>query len=72
MEAITNIIFGITSIISVAAIVAAATPSKTDDEFLGKIMKYVNVIALNIGNAVNEEAKKKGAKSDANGSRKKS
>ena len=56
---ITNIIFGITSIISVAAIIAAATPSKTDDEFLGKIMKYVNVIALNIGNAVNEKAKKK-------------
>jgi len=59
MENITNIIFGITSIISVAAIIAASTPSTTDDEFLGKIMKYVNVIALNIGNAVNEEAKKK-------------
>ena len=52
-------IFGITSIISVSAIIAAATPSTTDDEFLGKIMKYVNVIALNIGNAVNEKAKKK-------------
>ena len=59
METITNIIFGITSIISVAAIIAAATPSPTEDEFLGKIMKYVNVIALNIGNAVNEKAKKK-------------
>tara|TARA_R100000700_G_C3124147_1_gene111955 strand:+ start:284 stop:472 length:189 start_codon:yes stop_codon:yes gene_type:complete len=59
METITNILFGITSIISVAAIIAAATPSTTDDEFLGKIMKYVNVIALNIGNAVNEKAKKK-------------
>ena len=59
METITNIIFGITSIISVAAIIAAATPSTTYDEFLGNIMKYVNVIALNIGNAVNEKAKKK-------------
>jgi len=70
METITNIIFGITSIISVAAIVAAATPSQTDDQFIGKIMKYVNVIALNIGNAVNEQAKK-GVKVNANGSGKK-
>ena len=70
METITNIIFGITRIISVAAIIAAATRSQTDDQFIGKIMKYVNVIALNIGNAVNEQAKK-GAKANANGSGKK-
>lgn len=70
METITNIIFGITSIISIAAIIAAATPSQTDDQFLGKIMKYVNVIALNIGNAVNEQVNK-GAKTNANGSGKK-
>ena len=71
MEAITNIIFGITSIISVAAIIAAVTPSTADDEFLNKIMKYVNVFALNIGNAVNEQAKK-GAKANADGSGKES
>ena len=70
METITNIIFGITSIISVAAIIAAATPSQTDDQFIGKIMKYVNVIALNVGNAVNKQTKK-GVKVNANGSGKK-
>ena len=37
--------------ISVASLIAAATPSTRDDEIVGKIKKWVNVLALNVGGA---------------------
>lgn len=42
-------------VIAVAAAVAAITPNKTDNEIVNKIIKVVNVLGLNVGNAKNKE-----------------
>ncbi len=47
-----DMIFSIaTSIVSTASLVAALTPSPKDDQFLSKIRKCIDVLALNVGNA---------------------
>lgn len=42
-----DLFISISVIISAASIIAAATPSPKDDEWLDKILKIVNIIALN-------------------------
>ena len=42
------------AIIGAAATIAAITPNKRDDEIVGFILKFVNVIGMNIGNAKNK------------------
>lgn len=41
----------ITAIIAAAAAVAALTPTPKDDQWISKIYKWIDVIALNIGKA---------------------
>ena len=41
----------ITTIVTVASIVAASTPTPKDDEWIGKLYKFVDLLALNIGKA---------------------
>lgn len=41
----------ITAIISAAAAIAALTPTPKDDQWISKIYKWIDVIALNIGKA---------------------
>jgi hypothetical protein len=41
----------LTSLVTAASAVAAATPTPKDDTILGKIYKFVDVLALNIGHA---------------------
>lgn len=42
-------------VIAVAAAIAALTPTQKDDNIIAKIMKVVNVLGLNVGNAKNKE-----------------
>ena len=42
-----------TAIVAAASIIAAVTPTQTDDTILKKIMAVVNLLALNFGNAKN-------------------
>ena len=47
-----NDIFGaITSIIAGASALSALTPSKKDDSILNKVKSFLDLFALNIGNA---------------------
>ena len=41
----------ITMIVTVASIVAASTPTPKDDVWIGKLYKFVDLLALNIGKA---------------------
>ena len=42
-----NILLGITSIVTGASIIAKLTPTQTDDEIIGKILRFIDKIALN-------------------------
>jgi len=41
----------ITTIVTVASLVAASTPTPKDDVWIGKFYKFIDLLALNIGNA---------------------
>lgn len=41
----------ITMIVTVASIVAASTPTPKDDVWIGKLYKFIDLLALNIGKA---------------------
>ncbi len=40
-----------TAVISVASIIAALTATPKDDEMLGKLYKFLDILAVNIGKA---------------------
>jgi hypothetical protein len=42
-----DIVMIITGVISIASIIVSLTPTKKDDEALGKVIKVLNYIALN-------------------------
>jgi len=42
-----NVIISVSLIISGASIIATLTPSKKDDEWIGKLYNLIDVIALN-------------------------
>jgi len=46
-----NAVYWITGIISVASAICAITPTPKDDEALAKVYKFIEALALNIGNA---------------------
>lgn len=47
MEILFKLITTVTYIVTGASIIAAMTPSKKDDEWIGKILGYIDMIALN-------------------------
>ena len=51
MEFILNLVSVVTSIVTVASIVAALTPTPKDDVWIGKLYKLVDVLAINVGKA---------------------
>ena len=51
MSMILNIVAVVTLIITVASIVAAITPTPKDDVWIGKLYKFIDLLALNIGKA---------------------
>ena len=46
-----DMIMWITTIVTVASIVAASTPTPKDDVWIGKLYKFIDLLALNIGKA---------------------
>lgn len=51
MEIIINVLSWITIIVTVASLIAASTPTPKDDVWIGKLYKFVDILALNIGKA---------------------
>jgi|TARA_R100000808_G_C2130365_1_gene139707 hypothetical protein len=51
METIMSLVQWITSIVTIASIVAASTPTPKDDEWIGKLYKLIDLLAVNIGKA---------------------
>jgi len=39
----------VTLIVTIASLIAASTPTPKDDEWMGKLYKFVDMLALNIG-----------------------
>ena len=48
---IMGIIGYVTMIVTVASLVAASTPTPKDDVWIGKLYKFIDIIALNFGKA---------------------
>jgi len=48
---ILNIIMWVTTIVTVSSLIAASTPTPKDDVWIGKLYKFVDMLALNIGKA---------------------
>jgi len=48
---ITNIIMWVTTIVTVSSLIAATTSTPKDDIWIGKIYKFIDMLALNIGKA---------------------
>ena len=46
-----EIISIVTTIVTVASIVAASTPTPKDDVWISKLYKFIDVLAINIGKA---------------------
>ena len=46
-----ELIMWVTTIVTVASLIAASTPTPKDDAWIGKLYKFVDLLALNIGKA---------------------
>ena len=51
MDTMIDIVNIITAIIASASAIAAITPTKKDDAFLAKLKPFIDIFALNFGNA---------------------
>ena len=49
--AIMEIVGYVTMLVTVASLVAASTPTPKDDVWIGKLYKFIDIIALNFGKA---------------------
>jgi|TARA_R110000803_G_C11711977_1_gene287052 hypothetical protein len=43
-----DLIMWVTAIVTIASIIAASTPTPKDDAWIGKIYKFIDLLALNI------------------------
>ena len=46
-----DLIMWVTTIVTIASLIAASTPTPKDDAWIGKLYKFVDLLALNIGKA---------------------
>tara|TARA_R100000935_G_scaffold47983_1_gene72261 strand:- start:247 stop:402 length:156 start_codon:yes stop_codon:yes gene_type:complete len=46
-----DLIMWVTTIVAVASLIAASTPTPKDDQWIGKLYKFIDLLALNIGKA---------------------
>ncbi len=53
---IEELVFLATGIITLATAITAVTPSKSDDKILAGILKFINLLAGNIGKNKNADA----------------
>ena len=69
MEMIVSAVTYITLIVTVASLIAASTPTPKDDAWIGKLYKFVDLLALNIGKAKESAPIKKSVKKYGNSKR---
>jgi hypothetical protein len=48
---IVDIIMWVTTIVTISSLIAASTPTPKDDVWIGKLYKFIDMLALNIGKA---------------------
>ena len=58
MNIIVNLVTWVTLIVTVASLIAATTSTPKDDIWVGKIYKFIDMLALNIGKAKQVASKK--------------
>ena len=51
MDSLINLVTWATTIVTVASLIAASTPTPKDDAWIGKLYKFIDLLALNIGKA---------------------
>jgi hypothetical protein len=51
MDVIADIANITTAVISVASVIAALTPTPKDDEWMVKLYRFIDILAINIGKA---------------------
>ena len=51
MDTLMSLVQWITTIVTVASIIAASTPTPKDVEWIGKLYKLIDLLAVNIGKA---------------------
>ena len=51
MDTIISLVTWVTTIVTVASLIAASTPTPKDDEWIGKLYALVDMLALNVGKA---------------------
>ena len=48
---IVEIVMWVTTIVTISSLIAASTPTPKDDVWIGKLYKFIDMLALNIGRA---------------------
>ena len=60
MDTLISLVTYATTIVTVASLIAASTPTPKDDEWISKLYKFIELLALNIGKAKMQAPKTKG------------
>ena len=58
MNMLVNLVTWVTLIVTVASLIAATTSTPKDDIWVGKLYKFIDMLALNIGKAKESAPKK--------------
>jgi len=58
MDMLVNLVTWVTLIVTVASLIAATTSTPKDDIWVGKLYKFIDMLALNIGKAKESTPKK--------------
>jgi len=58
MDMLVNLVTWVTLIVTVASLIAATTSTPKDDIWVGKLYKFIDMLALNIGKAKESAPKK--------------
>ena len=45
----------VTAVVTVCAMIATVTPTKSDDKVMAKVLRVINVLGLNVGQAKNAD-----------------
>tara|TARA_R100000995_G_C3430604_1_gene98327 strand:+ start:280 stop:456 length:177 start_codon:yes stop_codon:yes gene_type:complete len=58
MDMLVSLVTWVTLIVTIASLIAATTSTPKDDVWIGKIYKFIDMLALNIGKAKETPPKK--------------
>jgi len=58
MDMLVSLVTWVTLIVTIASLIAATTSTPKDDIWIGKIYKFIDMLALNIGKAKETTPKK--------------